>query len=173
MLVRRLIARLLDWLLVLVVTWPLVHEPVAVVAAAALYDVALLRLNTLGKVLTGLRVVGPAQGLRTRQVLTRTLVTTALPGAGVALVMTGQGLREPVVMAGLGWQQPWIVAGEHLGAGQPGWLGPLLLIGGLSLLALSAVECLDLRGTRTWHDRRAGTAVVRLKVREDRSDGRR
>ncbi len=174
MLVRRLLARLLDWLLVLVVTWPLVHEPVVVVALAALYDVALLRLNTLGKALTGLRVVGPACGLKGRKVLARALVTTVLPGAGVALVLTGLGWREPALPAGLGWQQPWIMAGEHLGTGQTGWLGPLLLLGGLTLVALSAVECLDLRGTRTWHDRKAGTAVVRLKnVPSDLRGGRR
>ncbi len=164
MLVRRLTARLLDWLLVLVVTWPLVHEPVVVVLIAALYDALLLRLNTLGKVLTGLRVVGPASGLTSRRVVTRTLITTALPGAGVALVMTGLGWREPALMAGLGWQQPWVVMGGHVAAAEGGWLGPLLLVGGLTLLVLSAVECLDLRGTRTWHDRRAGTAVVRLKA---------
>ncbi|ANZ39198.1 hypothetical protein BBK82_27120 [Lentzea guizhouensis] len=163
MLARRLTARLLDWLLVLVVTWPLVHEPVAVVAAAALYDVALLRFNTLGRALTGLRVVGPASGLKGGRMVARALITTALPGAGVALVMTGLGWREPAFMAGLGWQQPWIVAGEHLGTGPTGWLGPLVLISGLTLLALSAVESLDLRGTRTWHDRKAGTAVVRVK----------
>ena len=163
MLVRRLLARLLDWLLVLVVTWPLVHEPVVVVALAAVYDAALVRLTTLGKALTGLRVVGPASGLRSRKALVRALVTTALPGAGVALALAGLGWREPALPAGLGWQQPWVVAGEGLGTGQVGWLGPLLLAGGLALLALSAVECLDLRGTRTWHDRKAGTAVVRLK----------
>ncbi|KOV84452.1 hypothetical protein [Nocardia sp. NRRL S-836] len=163
MLVRRLLARLLDWLLVLVVSWPLVHEPVVVVAAAVLYDAALLRLTTLGKALTGLRVVGPATGLRNSRVLARALVTTAVPGAGVALVLAGLGWREPALPAALGWQQPWVVAGEHLGAGWTGWLGPLLLAGGLALVALSAVESLDLRGTRTWHDRKAGTAVVRLK----------
>ncbi|RDI25530.1 RDD family protein [Lentzea flaviverrucosa] len=164
MLVRRLIARLLDWLLVLVVAWPLVHEPVLVVLCAAVYDALLLRLNTLGKVLTGLRVVGPASGLSLRRALARTLVTTALPGAGVVLVLTGLGWREPALMAGLGWQQPWVVIGEHVGPGSAGWLSSLLLVGGFVLLVLSVVEALDLRGTRTWHDRKAGTAVVRLKV---------
>lgn len=161
MLVRRLVARLLDWLLVLVVTWPLTHEPVVVVLAAALYDAALLRWTTFGKAVAGLRVVGPASGMSGKQVLTRSLITTALPGAGIALVMTGIGWREPALMAGLGWQQPWVAMGEHLPVSNAGWLGPLLLVGGLALLVLSAVECLDLRGTRTWHDRRAGTAVVR------------
>ncbi|NKE56834.1 hypothetical protein FXN61_08285 [Lentzea sp. PSKA42] len=94
MLVRRLIARLLDWLLVLVVAWPLAHEPVLVVLCAAVYDALLLRVNTLGKALTGLRVVGPASGLSLRRVLARTLITTALPGAGAVLVLTGLGLRE-------------------------------------------------------------------------------
>lgn len=166
MLVRRLIARLLDWLFVLVVTWPLVHEPVVVVLVSALYDAVLLRWRTLGKVLTGLRIVGPATGMTPRQVLTRTLITTALPGAGVALVMTGLGWREPALLAGLGWQQPWVAMGSHVAVAGAGWLGPLLLVGGLALLVLSAVECLDLRGTRTWHDRRAGTAVVRRRVAE-------
>ncbi|MCX2952628.1 RDD family protein [Lentzea sp. NEAU-D7] len=164
MLVRRLIARLLDWLLVLVVAWPLVHEPVLVVLCAAVYDAVLLRLNTLGKVLTGLRVVGPASGLSLRRVLARTLVTTALPGAGAVLVLTGLGWREPALMAGLGWQQPWVVVGRYVGSGSAGWLSSLLLVGGFVLLVLSVVEALDLRGTRTWHDRKAGTAVVRLKV---------
>ncbi|GGM95628.1 hypothetical protein GCM10011609_36530 [Lentzea pudingi] len=161
MLVRRLIARVLDWLLVLVVAWPLVHEPVLVVLCAAVYDALLLRLNTLGKALTGLRVVGPASGLSLRRVLARTLVTTALPGVGVVLVLTGLGWREPALMAGLGWQQPWVVVGEHIGAASA---GSFLLVGGFVLLVLSVVEALDLRGTRTWHDRKAGTAVVRLKV---------
>ncbi|USX52390.1 hypothetical protein [Lentzea sp. HUAS12] len=164
MLVRRLLARLLDWLLVLVVAWPLVHEPVLVVLCAAVYDFLLLRLNTLGKALTGLRVVGPASGLSLRRALTRTLITTALPGTGVVLVLTGLGWREPALMAGLGWQQPWVVIGEHVAMGSAGWLGSLLLVGGFVLLSLSVVEALDLRGTRTWHDRKAGTAVVRLKV---------
>ncbi|MEV6236877.1 RDD family protein [Lentzea sp. NPDC051838] len=168
MLVRRLIARLLDWLLVLVVAWPLVHEPVLVVFCAALYDAFLLRWNTLGKALTGLRVVGPASGLGLRRVLARTLITTALPGAGAVLVLTGLGWREPALMTGLGWQQPWVVIGEHLAVSSAGWLASLLLVGGLVLLVLSAVESLDLRGTRTWHDRRAGTAVVRLKVANSR-----
>lgn len=66
-------------------------------------------------------------------------------------------------MAGLGWQQPWVVIGEHV-AVRSAWLASLLLVGGFVLLVLSAVEALDLRGTRTWHDRKAGTAVVRLKV---------
>lgn len=161
MLVRRLIARVLDWLLVLVVTWPLVHEPVLVVLCAAAYDALLLRLNTVGKALTGLRVVGPASGLSLKRVLTRTLVTTALPGVGVVLVLTGLGWREPALMGGLGWQQPWVVVGEHIGAAST---GSFLLVGGFVLLVLSVVEALDLRGTRTWHDRKAGTAVVRLKV---------
>ncbi|MGZ3143880.1 hypothetical protein ACVDFE_18180 [Lentzea chajnantorensis] len=173
MLARRFTARLLDWLLVLVVTWPLVHEPVAVVAVAAVYDAALLHLNTLGKALTGLRVVGPATGFRNKRVLARALITTALPGAGVALVLTGLGWREPAFMAGLGWQQPWVVAGEHLGTGQAGWLGPLVLVSGVTLLALSAVESLDLRGTRTWHDRKAGTAVVRVRAVHSHRGGRR
>jgi hypothetical protein len=164
MLVRRLIARLLDWLLVLVVAWPLVHEPVLVVLCAVVYDAVLLRWNTLGKALTGLRVVGPASGLSLRRALARTLITTALPGAGVVLVLTGLGWREPALMASLGWQQPWVVIGEHLPVGSAGWLASLVLVGGLTLLALSAVESLDLRGTRTWHDRKAGTAVVRLKA---------
>ena len=159
MLVRRLIARLLDWLLVLVVAWPLVHEPVLVVLSAVVYDALLLRWNTLGKALTGLRVVGPASGLSHRRVLARTLITTALPGAGAVLVLTGLGWREPALMASLGWQQPWVVIGEHLTVG----LASLLLVGGLVMLVLSAVESLDLRGTRTWHDRKAGTAVVRVK----------
>ncbi|RAS59834.1 hypothetical protein C8D87_113140 [Lentzea atacamensis] len=162
MLVRRLLARLLDWLLVLVVAWPLAHEPVLVVLGAAAYDALLLRWNTLGKVLTGLRVVGPASGLSLRRVLARTLITTALPGGGVVLVLTGLGWREPALMAGLGWQQPWVVIGERVGTGSAGWLAPLLLVGGLVLLVLSAVESLDLRGTRTWHDRKAGTAVIRV-----------
>lgn len=164
MLVRRLLARLLDWLLVLVVAWPLVHEPVLVVLCAAVYDFLLLRLNTLGKALAGLRVVGPASGLSLRRALTRTLITTALPGTGVVLVLTGLGWREPALMAGLGWQQPWVVIGEHVAIASAGWLGSLLLVGGFALLSLSVVEALDLRGTRTWHDRKAGTAVVRLKV---------
>ncbi|MET9632721.1 hypothetical protein ABZX92_35230 [Lentzea sp. NPDC006480] len=164
MLVRRLIARLLDWLLVLVVAWPLVHEPVLLVLCAVFYDALLLRWNTLGKALVGLRVVGPASGLGLSRVLARTLITTALPGAGAVLVLTGLGWREPALMAGLGWQQPWVVIGEHVGVGSAGWLASLLLVGGLVLLVLSAVESLDLRGTRTWHDRRAGTAVVRLKA---------
>ncbi|MGW6445058.1 RDD family protein [Lentzea sp. NPDC055074] len=161
MLVRRLIARVLDWLLVLVVAWPLVHEPVLVVLCAAVYDALLLRLNTLGKALTGLRVVGPASGLTFRRALARTLITTALPGAGVVLVLTGLGWREPALMAGLGWQQPWVVVGEHISTGPA---GSLLLVAGFVLLVLSVAEALDLRGTRTWHDRKAGTAVVRLKV---------
>ncbi|MDX3663565.1 hypothetical protein PV646_40295 [Streptomyces sp. ID05-26A] len=161
MLVRRLIARVLDWLLVLVVAWPLVHEPVLVVLCAVVYDALLLRLNTLGKALTGLRVVGPASGLNLRRVLARTLITTALPGTGVVLVLTGLGWREPALMAGLGWQQPWVVVGEHIGTAS---VGSFLLVGGFVLLVLSVVEALDLRGTRTWHDRKAGTAVVRLKV---------
>ncbi len=164
MLVRRMMARLLDWLLVLVVAWPLVHEPVLVVLCAVVYDALLLRLNTIGKVLTGLRVVGPASGLDHRRALARTLVTTALPGAGAVLVLTGLGWQEPALMANLGWQQPWVVIGEHLAVGSPGWLASLLLVGGLVMLVLSAVESLDLRGTRTWHDRKAGTAVVRLKA---------
>lgn len=164
MLVRRLFARLLDWLLVLVVAWPLVHEPVLVVLSAVLYDALLLRWNTLGKALTGLRVVGPASGLSHRRVLARTLITTALPGAGAVLVLTGLGWREPALMTSLGWQQPWVVIGERLAVGSAGWLASLLLVGGLVLLVLSAVESLDLRGTRTWHDRKAGTAVVRVKV---------
>ncbi|SES03618.1 RDD family protein [Lentzea xinjiangensis] len=159
-----MVARLLDWLLVLVVVWPLVHEPVLVVLCAAGYDALLLRLNTLGKALTGLRVVGPASGLSLRRALARTLVTTALPGAGGVLVLTGLGWREPALTAGLGWQQPRIVAGEHLTVVSAGWLAPLWLVGGLVLLVLSAVESLDLRGTRTWHDRKSGTAVVRLKA---------
>ncbi|MEU0878439.1 hypothetical protein ABZ345_07585 [Lentzea sp. NPDC005914] len=168
MLVRRLIARLLDWLVVLVVAWPLVHEPVLVVLSAVAYDALLLRWNTLGKALTGLRVVGPASGLSLRRGLARTLVTTALPGAGALLVLTGLSWREPALMAGLGWQQPWVVIGEHLAVGSAGWLASLLLVGGLVLLVLSAVESLDLRGTRTWHDRKAGTAVVRFKVANSR-----
>ena len=168
MLVRRLVARLLDWLLVLVVAWPLVHEPVLVVACAAVYDVLLLRGKTLGKALTGLRVVGPACGLSLRRALTRTLVTTALPGAGAVLVLAGLGWREPALMAGLGWQQPWVVIGEHVAVGPAGWVASSLLVGGFALLVLSAVEALDLRGTRTWHDRKAGTAVVRLKARTTR-----
>ncbi|WP_329790232.1 hypothetical protein V1227_39860 [Lentzea sp. DG1S-22] len=164
MLVRRLIARLLDWLLVLVVAWPLVHEPVLVVACAVVYDALLLRLNTFGKALTGLRVVGSASGLSLRRALTRTLVTTALPGVGAVLVLVGLGWREPALMAGLGLQQPWVVIGEHVTVGPTGWVASLLLVGGFALLVLSAVEALDLRGTRTWHDRKAGTAVVRLKV---------
>ncbi|MFD5826543.1 hypothetical protein [Lentzea sp. NPDC060358] len=164
MLVRRMVARLLDWLLVLVVVWPLVHEPVIVALCAAVYDALLLRLNTIGKVLTGLRVVGPASGFEHRRALTRTLVTTVVPGAGGVLVLTGVGWREPALVAGLGWQQPWVVAGETLPVGPSGWVGPLVLVSGLVLLGLSAVESLDLRGTRTWHDRKAGTAVVRLKV---------
>lgn len=159
-----MVARLLDWLLVLVVAWPLVHEPVLVVLCAAVYDALLLRLNTIGKALTGLRVVGPASGLDHRRALARTLITTALPGAGAVLVLTGMGWREPALVAGLGWQQPWVVIGEHLPVGSTGWLPPLLLVGGLVMLVLSAVESLDLRGTRTWHDRKAGTAVVRLKA---------
>lgn len=155
-----MVARLLDWLLVLVVVWPLLHEPVFVVLCAAVYDVLLLRLNTVGKALVGLRVVVPASGLTARRALVRTLVTTALPGAGTVLVLTGLGLREPAQPTGLGWQQ---LLGEAVPAGSPGWLAPVLMAGGLALLALSAVESLDLRGTRTWHDRRAGTAVVRLK----------
>ncbi|GAB2868232.1 RDD family protein [Lentzea nigeriaca] len=165
MLVRRLIARLLDWLLVLVVAWPLVHEPVLVVLSAAVYDALLLRWNTLGKALTGLRVVGPASGLSLRRVLARTLITTALPGTGVVLVLAGLGWREPALMAGLGWQQPWVVVGEHVGTGSVGWLASLLLVGGVVLLVLTAVEALDLRGTRTWHDRKAGTAVIRTPQR--------
>jgi len=168
MLVRRLLARLLDWLLVLVVAWPLVHEPVLVVLCAAVYDALLLRLNTFGKALVGLRVVGPASGLSLRQVLARTLVTTALPGAGVVLVLTGLGWREPALMAGLGWQQPWVVIGEHLEVASAGWLGSLLLVSGLVLLVLTLVEALDLRGTRTWHDRKAGTAVIRVPMAESR-----
>ncbi|GLY50933.1 hypothetical protein [Lentzea sp. NBRC 102530] len=164
MLVRRLIARLLDWLLVLVVVWPLVHEPAAVVLCAAVYDALLLRVNTVGKAVTGLRVVGPASGLNLRRVLARTLVTTALPGVGAVLVLTGLGWREPALMTTLGWQQPWVVVGEHVNAGSAGWLSSLLLVSGFALLVLSVVEALDLRGTRTWHDRKAGTAVVRLKV---------
>ena len=81
------------------------------------------------------------------------------------LVLAGLGWREPALMAGLGWQQPWVVIGEHVPVSSAGWLASLLLVGGLVLLVLSAVESLDLRGTRTWHDRKAGTAVVRLKVR--------
>ncbi|MFD9705866.1 hypothetical protein [Lentzea sp. NPDC059081] len=169
MLVRRMVARLLDWLLVLVVAWPLVHEPVLVVLCAAVYDALLLRLNTIGKVLTGLRVVGPASGLDHGRALARTLVTTALPGAGAVLVQTGLGWREPALMAGLGWQQPWVVVGEHLPVGFTGWLAPLLLVSGFAMLMLSAVESLDLRGTRTWHDRKARTAVIRLKVTQSRS----
>ncbi len=167
MLVRRLVARLLDWLLVLVVAWPLVHEPVLVVLSAVLYDALLLRWNTLGKALTGLRVVGPASGLSHRRVLARTLITTALPGAGAVLVLTGLGWREPALMTSLGWQQPWVVIGEHLAVGSAG-LASLLLVGGLALLVLSAVESLDLRGTRTWHDRKAGTAVIRVRTAESR-----
>jgi hypothetical protein len=168
MLVRRLIARLLDWLTVLVVAWPLVHEPVLVVLCATVYDALLLRWNTLGKALTGLRVVGPASGLRLRRALARTLVTTALPGAGGVLVLAGLGWREPALMAGLGWQQPWVVIGKHLAVGSAGWLASLLLVVGLVLLVLSAVESLDLRGTRTWHDRKAGTAVIRVPMAESR-----
>ncbi|MFI6099999.1 hypothetical protein ACIA8G_31000 [Lentzea sp. NPDC051213] len=168
MLVRRLAARLLDWLLMLVVVWPLVHEPVLVVLCAVVYDALLLRWNTLGKALTGLRVVGPASGLSLRRGLARTLITTALPGAGAVLVLAGMGWREPALMAGLGWQQPWVVIGEHLAVSSAGWVASSLLVGGLVLLVLSAVESLDLRGTRTWHDRRAGTAVVRVKVAESR-----
>ena len=168
MLVRRLIARLLDWLLVLVVAWPLVHEPVLVVLSATVYDALLLHWNTLGKALTGLRVVGPASGLRLRRALARTLITTALPGAGAVLVLAGLGWRSPALMAGLGWQQPWVVIGEHLAMGSAGWLASLLLVVGLVLLVLSAVESLDLRGTRTWHDRKADTAVIRVPMAEPR-----
>ncbi|WP_176947042.1 RDD family protein [Lentzea fradiae] len=141
------------------------HEPVLVVLCAAVYDVLLLRLNTVGKALMGLRVVGPVSGLDLKRVVTRALVTTALPGAGAVLGLTGLGLREPALMAGLGWQQPWVFVGEPVAAVSSGWLAPLLLTGGFALLMLSVVEALDLRGTRTWHDRRAGTAVVRLKAR--------
>lgn len=137
MLFRRLSSRLIDWLLVLSLAWPLLdpfQRAGLVVAVAALYEALLVRWcgRTLGKALLGMAVVGPAAGLSFVPALARAALTTILPGAGCALVAAGVVWREP-----------------------------LPAIAGAVLLLLSVVECLDLRGTRTWHDRRAGTAVVR------------
>jgi len=104
------------------------------VLLVAVYDVLLNVMwgRTLGKAVFSLAVIGPDRSLPgTRQSVLRAALTIVLPGTGWALILAGAV-----------------------------WLRVSLMLIGLVLVVLSAVECLLLRDSTCWHDRRTRTYVV-------------
>jgi RDD family len=100
----------------------------------AVYDVLLNVLwgRTLGKAAFSLAVIG-SDGSRpgAEQSVLRAALTIVLPGTGWALFLAGAV-----------------------------WLSVSLMLLGLALVVLSVVECLLLRESTCWHDRRTHTFVV-------------
>jgi hypothetical protein len=104
------------------------------VLLAAVYEVLLSMMwgRTFGKAAFSLAVVrSDGAPLGAKQFVLRAALTIVLPGTGWALILAGAV-----------------------------WLSVWLMLLGLVLVVLSAVECLLLRGSTCWHDRRTRTSVV-------------